>query len=103
LLKADSTAAAALERIASRHWSGIYIDGNHDYEVAKADWTACSAAVAKGGVIVLDDAALGTAYRPPSFGFGGHPGPSRLAAEIDRTGFREILQVGHNRVFQRVA
>jgi hypothetical protein len=103
LLKAYSTDAAARERIASRHWSGIYIDGNHDYEVAKADWNACSAAVAKGGVIVLDDAALGTAYRPPAFAFGGHPGPSRLAAEIDRTSFREILQVGHNRVFQRVA
>jgi hypothetical protein len=103
LLKAYSTDAAALERIASRKWSGIYIDGNHDYEVAKADWNVCSAAVAKGGVIVLDDSALGTAYRPPAFAFGGHPGPSRLAAEIDRSGFREILQVGHNRAFQRVA
>jgi hypothetical protein len=103
LLKAYSTDAVALERIASRNWSGIYIDGNHDYEVAKADWNACSAAVVKGGVIVLDDSALGTAYRPPSFAFGGHPGPSRLAAEIDRTGFREILRVGHNRSFQRVA
>lgn len=103
LLKAYSTDAVALERIASRNWSGIYIDGNHDYEVAKADWNACSAAVAKGGVIVLDDSALGTAYRPPAFAFGGHPGPSRLAAEIDRTGFHEILRVGHNRTFQRVA
>jgi len=103
LLKAYSTDAAALERIASRQWSGIYIDGNHDYAVAKADWNACSAAVAQGGVIVLDDAALGTAYRPPAFAFGGHPGPSRLASEIDRIRFREILQVGHNRAFQRVA
>ena len=102
LLQAYSTDAVALERIASRPWSGIYIDGNHEYEAAKADWNACSAAVAKGGVIVLDDSALGTAYRPPPFAFGGHPGPSRLAAEIDRTGFREILRVGHNRVFQRV-
>ena len=103
LLKAYSTDAAALEWISSRNWSGIYIDGNHDYAVVKADWKACAAAVAKGGVIVLDDAALGTAYRPPAFAFGGHPGPSRLAAEIDRTGFSEILRVGHNRVFQRVA
>ena len=102
LLKAYSTDAVALERIASQTWNGIYIDGNHDYEVAKADWSACSAAVAKGGLIVLDDAGLGTAYRPPAFAFGGHPGPSRLATEIDRTAFREILQVGHNRVFQRV-
>ena len=103
LLKASSTDAVALEQIASRNWSGIYIDGNHDYEVVKADWNACSAAVAKGGVIVLDDSALGTEYRPPAFAFGGHPGPSRLAAAIDRAHFPEILRVGHNRVFQRVA
>jgi hypothetical protein len=103
LLKAYSTDAVALERIASRNWGGIYIDGNHEYQAVKTDWNACSAAVAKDGVIVLDDSALGTAYRPPSFAFGGHPGPSRVAAEIDRTGFHEILRVGHNRVFQRVA
>jgi hypothetical protein len=99
LLKAYSTDAMALELIESRPWSAIYIDGNHDYEVVKADWNACSAAVAKGGVIVLDDASLGTDYRPPAFAFGGHPGPSRLAATIDRTRFAEILRVGHNRVF----
>lgn len=103
LLKAYSTDAVALELIASRPWSGIYIDGNHDYEVVRADWNACSAAVAKGGVIVLDDSALGTEYRPPAFAFAGHPGPSRLAEDIDRKRFPEILRVGHNRVFQRVA
>ena len=103
LLKAYSTDPAALERIASRRWAGIYIDGNHDYTVAKADWNACAAAVATGGVIVLDDAALGTAYRPPPFGFGGHPGPSQVAAEVDRAVFKEILCVGHNRAFQRIA
>ena len=103
LLKAYSTDPAALTCISSRSWDGIYIDGNHDYEVARADWEACSAAVAKGGIIVLDDSGLETSYRPPPFAFAGHPGPSRLATEIDRSRFREVLQVGHNRVFQRVA
>jgi hypothetical protein len=46
---------------------------------------------------------LSTLYRPPSFATSGHPGPSRIADEIDRNNFREILQVGHNRVFQRKA
>jgi hypothetical protein len=54
-------------------------------------------------VIVLDDAGLYTAYRAPAFAFTGHPGPSRLAQEIDRTTFQEIVQVGHNRVFQKLA
>lgn len=103
LLKAYSTDAQAVALIQSKAWDMIYIDGNHDYEVAKKDWEACSAAVRPGGIIVLDDAGLTTKYSPPLFATGGHPGPSRLAAEIDRQRFREILQVGHNRVFQKSA
>ena len=79
----------------------IYIDGNHDYEIVTKDWNACSKAVSIGGLVILDDSGLSTFYRPPSFATGGHPGPSRLAAEIDSSVFQEILQVGHNRVFQR--
>jgi hypothetical protein len=81
----------------------IYIDGNHDYEVASKDWELCSSHVKQDGIIVLDDAALATSFDPPAYAATrGHPGPSRLAEEIDRSRFREILQVGHNRVFQKI-
>jgi hypothetical protein len=101
LLRAYSTDKIVTDRIHQDAWEAIYIDGNHDYEVAKADWSVCSASIRQGGIIVLDDASLGTAYRPPRFATAGHPGPSRLAAEIDTIGFREIFRVGHNRVFQK--
>jgi hypothetical protein len=101
LLKALSTDPPALNHIQSRPWSAIYIDGNHDYAVASKDWAACAKAVQPGGVIVLDDAGLTTSFQPPVFATRGHPGPSRVAQEVDRAAFREILQVGHNRVFQR--
>ncbi len=103
LLRAYSTDAEALNLIRSREWDMIYIDGNHDYEVARKDWEVCSQEVKPGGVIVLDDSGLSTSYRPRSFATGGHPGPSRVAEEIDRSSFTEILQVGHNRAFQRKA
>jgi hypothetical protein len=103
LLRAFSTDESAVKLIASRVWSVIYIDGNHDYEVARQDWGLCAAHLQPGGVIVLDDAGLTTAYRPPLFGTSGHPGPSRVAQEIGSGQFREILQVGHNRVFQKIA
>jgi hypothetical protein len=103
LLDAYSTDKAAVELIASRDWACIYIDGNHDYEIVIQDWNLCSAHVLPGGVIVLDDSGLTSKYVPPLFATGGIEGPSRLAKEIDRTRFREILQVGHNRVFQRIA
>ena len=102
LLRAYSTDAAAKQWIGSRSWEVIYIDGNHDYEIARQDWEICSASTKPGGLIVLDDAGLSTSYHPPVFATGGHPGPSRLATEIDRTRFRELMQVGHNRVFQRI-
>lgn len=103
LLKAFSTDLTAAALIASRKWSFIYIDGNHDYEIARRDWDLCAAHLSPGGLIVLDDSGLSTSYLPPIFATGGHPGPSRLAQEIDRARFREILQVGHNRVFQKIA
>ncbi len=102
LLKAYSTDPSAHELISSRPWPIIYIDGCHDYEVARQDWDLCARNLPPGGLIVLDDAGLTTNYRPPRFATGGHPGSSRLAQEVKLAGsFREILQVGHNRVFQK--
>ena len=102
-LRAFSTDETALTLISGRPWEMIYIDGNHEYEIARKDWEACAQSVKPGGIIVLDDAGLTTSFQPPVFSTKGHPGPSRLAQEIDRARFREILQVGHNRVFQKIA
>jgi hypothetical protein len=101
LLRAYSADQIATECITQGAWDAVYIDGNHDYDVARADWSACSANIRTGGIIVLDDSALATAYNPPRFATAGHPGPSQLATEIDRAEFREVLWVGHNRVFQK--
>jgi predicted O-methyltransferase YrrM len=102
LLRDLSTAPEALELVRSRGWEMIYIDGNHDYEIAHEDWEACSRALKPGGIVVLDDAGLSSNYHAPVFASGGHPGPSRVAREIDRSAFREILQIGHNRAFQKI-
>jgi len=32
----------------------------------------------------------------------GHPGPSKVAIEIDLNIFEEILSVGHNRIFKKL-
>jgi hypothetical protein len=101
LLKAYSTDAAAAKLVATRAWDMVYIDGNHDYEVAKQDWELCAKNLSLRGLIVLDDSGLSSAFHPPAFATSGHPGPSQLAKEISRPPFTEILQVGHNRVFQK--
>jgi hypothetical protein len=103
LLKAYSTDEVAMKLIASMEWDCIYIDGNHDYEIALKDWEICSRHVKQNGLIVMDDSGLTSSYRPPLFATGGHPGPSKVIQEIDRTKFAEILHVGHNRVFQKIS
>ncbi len=100
LLRGLSTDPEAHQLIESKIWDLIYIDGNHEYEIARGDLEICSRNLRDGGVIVLDDSALSTAYIPPRFGSAGHPGPSRLAQELKGTNFHELLQVGHNRAFQ---
>lgn len=102
LVNAYSTDPEALAIIGTQRWDMIYIDGNHDYDVVVRDWDACARAVKPGGIIILDDSGLSTSYNPPPFATAGHPGPSRLATEIDPKQFVEILQVGHNRVFQNL-
>lgn len=103
LVRAYSTDPAALEVLRSREWDCLYIDGNHDYDIARADWDHCAAVVRPGGIIVFDDASCGTGFEPPAFATAGLPDPSRVAAEIDPARFREVLRVGHNRVFEKLA
>lgn len=99
LIRAFSTDPVALEHIRSRRWDLIYIDGNHDYEVALADYEVCSDNLADGGLLVMDDSSLYTDYRPPLFSFAGHPGPSSVVQERAMKELRFLGAVGHNNVF----
>ncbi|SIT43966.1 conserved hypothetical protein [Paraburkholderia ribeironis] len=98
-LKALSTDTVAVQHIRSKVWNLIYIDGNHDYEVALADYTLCRDSLAPGGLLVMDDSSLYTDYRPAKFSFGGHPGPSRVVKELASSELRFLGGVGHNNVF----
>jgi cephalosporin hydroxylase len=99
LIRAFSTDLVALKHIRSRRWDLIYIDGNHDYEVALADYEVCKENLAAGGLLVMDDSSLYTDFQPPRFSFAGHPGPSRVVQERAMKELRFIGGVGHNNVF----
>ena len=101
LVKALSTDSEAINHIMRHSWNLIYIDGSHDFEIALADYCLCRDHLAPGGLLVLDDASLGTSFRPPSFSFAGHPGPSRVAAEFAMQEMKFLGAVGHNNVFQK--
>lgn len=99
LVRALSTDAAALAHISSRSWNLIYIDGNHDYEVALADYEACVGSLADNGLLVMDDSSLYTNYSAPRFAFAGHPGPSKVVQDRAMKEMQFIAGVGHNNVF----
>lgn len=98
-LKAFSTDSKAIEYIRSQQWDLIYIDGNHDYEVALADYEVCRDSLAEGGLLIMDDSSLYTDFRPPAFSFAGHPGPSRVVQENAMREMHFLGGVGHNNVF----
>ncbi|MES2284322.1 MAG: class I SAM-dependent methyltransferase [Bacteroidota bacterium] len=102
LYRGYSTDKEMIAKIESEKWDLIYIDGNHDYEIVKKDFEICSNSLNKNGLIVLDDSSLYTGFKPKSYATAGHPGPSKLAQEIDLSNFEEILAVGHNRVFKKI-
>lgn len=101
LVRGLSTDPEVWKQVMHHKWEMVYIDGNHEYEVAKSDFTNCSKILSPRGIVVLDDSGLFTQYQAPLFSTAGHFGPSKLAGEISALGFQELLQVGHNRVFQK--
>ena len=103
LHKGFSDESTMINIIKSEKWDLIYIDGNHDYNVAKLDFENCSKSLNIGGLLILDDSSLYTDYVPNFYSTSGHPGPSKVANEIDKSNFIEILSVGHNRVFKKLS
>ena len=95
----DTTADAF---VGAKKWDLVYVDGSHDFQVVCSDIALAWRHLRIGGVLVLDDASLERGYRPYSFSFAGHPGPSAAAASTSiMRGFTEIGTCGHNRIFRR--
>jgi len=87
-----------LAAVRSDRFHVVYIDGGHTFEVASADLANFGPKVAAGGWLVMDDAAYdlpGTAF------WKGHESVSRACRQLPALGFKNILNVGHNRIFER--
>jgi hypothetical protein len=100
-VKAFSTDPVAKDYIASSQWNLIYIDGNHDYEIALSDYKICRDNLAPGGFLVLDDSSLYSDYTPPLFAFPGHPGPSRVLRDFALKELQFVGAVGHNNILRK--
>ena len=100
IIKGLSTDPDIIEK-AKGTYDIIYIDGGHEYEVAKSDIINYSPFVKVGGYLVIDDCA--NKYDLPYGYFRGIESVSRAVDEhLPNEEFKEIFSVVHNRIFQRV-
>jgi len=94
-----STDPAVLAAVRNDRFHVIYIDGGHTYAAASADVTNFAPSVERGGFLVMDDASYdlpGTAF------WKGYESVARACHLLPPLGFKNILNVGHNRIFEKL-
>jgi hypothetical protein len=96
-----SESPGVVASLARERFSVVFIDGDHSYEAARFDIDTYTALVQEGGLAVIDDAGC---FLPGRGYFKGMKSVSRACRALDASPhFRNVLNVGHNRVFRRVS
>lgn len=100
LVRGYSTASDVRSAVAADRFELIYIDGDHTYTGALADIEHYAPKVVAGGWLVMDDAAYDL---PGSTFWKGYETVARACLRLPELGFANVLNVGHNRIFERRA
>lgn len=100
LQRGYSTDPAILAALADDRFHLVYIDGDHTFAGASADIGNFAPKVVAGGWLVMDDASHGL---PGTKFWKGHETVSRACLQLPALGFENVINVGHNRVFRRLA
>jgi len=77
----------------------VYIDGDHTYQGALGDLDFYAPLLRTGGILVVDDSGYGL---PGESFWKGFPSVSKAVKILRPDKFHNILNVGHNRVFERL-
>lgn len=93
-----STAPAILQQLEGETFHLIYVDGDHTYDGALSDFRTFGPKVVPGGWLIADDA--GTEL-PGSTFWKGHEAVGRAVRIMPSLGFKNVLNVGHNCIFER--
>ena len=93
-----STDQSIAAKLANENFHILYVDGDHTYEGALHDFTVYGPKVVPGGWLVADDSGCSL---PGNLFWKGHPSVSRAAEILPKLGFRNVLNVGHKRIYER--
>ncbi len=99
LIKGYSNDEAVVAKVADKSFDIVYIDGDHSYKVCKTDLKNYSKLVKVGGYLVMDDASN---FNPGTKFFKGILDVSKACEEINTTVFKNVLNIGHNRVYRKL-
>lgn len=94
-----STDPQILNTLVQERYHLIYVDGDHTYDGALHDFRTFGPKIVPGGWLVADDAGCDL---PGTVFWKGHAAVSRAARELPALGFKNVLNVGHNRVYERL-
>ncbi len=93
-----STDPAILAAVGGETYHLIYVDGDHTFAGARRDFENFGPKVAPGGWLVADDAGCDL---PGNSFWKGHTAVTRAVQVLPSLGFKNVLNVGHNRVYER--
>lgn len=99
LVKGYSTDEVIIDKIQKQKFSIIYIDGDHSYDTVVRDIKNYSGLINTNGFLIMDDA---SSNLPGTKFWKGHQSVSDACEIIEDFGFKNILNVGHNRVYQKI-
>lgn len=100
ILKGFSTDKKIIEKTKELKFEILYVDGDHTFDGAFHDFRVFGEKVVKGGWLIADDAGCGL---PGSKFWKGHEAVSRAAEILPSLGFKNVFNVGHNRIFERIS
>lgn len=93
-----STDPVLLAGLRDETYHVVYVDGDHTLAGARHDFATFGPKVVPGGWLVADDAGSDL---PGSTFWKGHRAVSDAVQDLPTLGFTNVLNVGHNRIYQR--
>jgi GT2 family glycosyltransferase len=100
LIRGLSQEARVRNRVARRRFDIVYIDGDHRWSFARRDIVNYQDLVRDAGFLVIDDAGC---YLPGFLFWKGLPSVTKALSAVDRALFRNVFNVGPNRIYQKIS
>lgn len=98
LVRGLSSAPEVQATVQGERFHVVYIDGDHTFNGVMGDIRAYAPKIALGGWLVMDDAAHDL---PGTKFWKGYESVARACQSLPERGFANVLNVGHNRIFER--